>query len=377
MTYTFATPTATPHPAAHLPLLTPADVPDTVLMQTLYKALSMRRAGGSATEAQFVAWLANRLPVTMIDEAGNIHVDRRTAPEHRTMFTSHTDTVHHEGGANAIRLDTTGNTVWRADAGACLGADDGAGVALMMHMLDAGVPGYFVFFRQEESGGVGSQWLADNYTAIMGDGIDRCVSLDRAGYADVITAQGGSRCCSDDFAFALADALTTEDLTLAYSPSDRGVFTDSANLTDCIPECTNVSISYKAQHGDHEMQDVTFLQALAAQLCLVPWDTLPTKRDPSARLPKADRLWDKWLPKAPEVASLDDALFDASNGSTWDLHEIVATHLLPDNPGLAYTHIKPSLLTTEDYAYYVEQIDTRAMTDYEVLDELVEHLYTE
>ena len=55
--------------------LTGADVPNTPLMHCLYKALSMRRASGSRTEAEFVGWLCNRLPVTMIDEAGNIHID--------------------------------------------------------------------------------------------------------------------------------------------------------------------------------------------------------------------------------------------------------------------------------------------------------------
>lgn len=268
---------------AHLPMLTAEDVPNTTLMRTLYRALGSMRRHGTKAEARFVAWLCNRLPVTMIDGAGNIHVDLRTQPHHRTMFTSHTDTVHDTGGPNGIRLDTTDpkRVLWRADEGDCLGADDGAGVALMVHMIEAGVPGLYVFFRGEEVGGIGSSWMDKHFNSVLKD-IDRCISLDRADQNDVITHQGIGRCCSDAFASALAAALTTDDLTLAYLPDNTGVFTDSANLVDHIPECTNLSVGYKHQHGDGEYQDVTFLQRLADQLCLVPWDDLPTERDPKA-----------------------------------------------------------------------------------------------
>jgi hypothetical protein len=265
----------------HLPMLTDMDVPSTTLMQTLHRMVRTRRAGDSMAEARCVAWLANRLPVTMIDAAGNLHVDMRQGPQHRTMFTCHTDTVHRQGGPNNIRLDTSNplSVKWRADEGHCLGADDGAGIALIMHMIDHGVPGYYMFFRGEESGGVGSQWLAKYMPHALKD-VDRCISFDRADYADVITHQAGGRCCSDEFADALAQALTADDLSLVYMPDSTGVFTDSANLTDIIPECTNLSVGYKHQHGDGEWQDVTFLQALASALVNVRWDDLPVRREP-------------------------------------------------------------------------------------------------
>ena len=323
---------------AHLPMLTSSDVPDTPLMRTLYKALRLRRSHETMTEARFVAWLCQTLPVTMIDGAGNIHVDLRTAPEHRTMFTAHTDTVHSNGGDNHIRLDSSdpARVLWRADTGACLGADDGAGIALMVHMIAAQVPGLYVFFRAEECGGLGSTYMADHFSNCL-KSIDRCISFDRADQCDVITHQAGGRCCSDTFAQALADRLTTQDLTLAYFPNDGGVFTDSANLTGHIAECTNLSVGYKHQHGDGEYQDVTFLQRLADQLVLVPWDTLPTDRDPKAaytdytRTPYYDSAWSngydsaKWtdVPSRNDVDAdvqyLADCLWDAAWGKYADL----------------------------------------------------------
>lgn len=258
-----------------LPRLDIATVPSTTLMRTLSHALTLRRDHGSATEAGFVAWLASRLPVTMIDGAGNLHVDLRTDPAHRTMFTAHTDAVHGGGGTNTVRVD---GIFWRADEGAALGADDGAGVALLCHMIEAVVPGYYVFFRGEEYGGIGSKWLAEGMPGLFKT-IDRAIAFDRAGYSDVITHQSGGRCCSDKFADALAAALTTEDNW--YLPDSTGVYTDTAEFTKLVSECTNISVGYANQHGDREELNIRFLVKLAVQLVLIQWDSLPAERDPT------------------------------------------------------------------------------------------------
>lgn len=265
---------------SHLPLLD-KDSFDTTLMRTLATACSYKRDYGTRTEASFVGWLANRLPVSLIDAAGNLHVDLRTAPNHRTCFTCHTDTVHVGGGANAVRVD---GKFWRAD-GDPLGADDGAGVALLCHMIEAKVPGYYVFFRGEECGGIGSKWLASSMPAMFAT-IDRAIAFDRADYYDVITHQSGGRCCSDEFAEALASLLSTSQDW--FIPCDTGVYTDTAELTGLVPECTNVSVGYKHQHGEREELDVEFLQRLADIVVSVDWDGLPTKRDPKA---KDDERW--------------------------------------------------------------------------------------
>lgn len=362
----------------HLPMLTDMDVPGTLLMQTLYKALRMRRASGSQTEAQFVAWLANRLPVSMIDEAGNIHVDLRRSEMDATMFTAHTDTVHREGGVNAIRIDRTDpkKILWRADEGACLGADDGAGIALMHHMISEGVAGYYIFFRGEECGGIGSKWLARHMPTLLAK-FDACVSFDRADYADVVTHQWNGRCCSDKYADALAAALSTE--TEWFMPDITGVFTDSANMQDDIPECTNLSVGYKNQHGDGEWQDVTFLAKLADNLVKVPWNSLPIERDPleveyvGKNVPLSG--WAKQY--APVEDDLMDALADAQQGKYHMLRGLVAAHLLPDTPEDALKYVDPSRLTTENYAHYEHELALLNMIDAEVLDELVEYLYTE
>ncbi len=373
--------TETTNAASALPLLTAKDVPNNTLMKTLYHACSLRRAAGSVTEGQFVAWLCKRLPVTLIDEAGNIHVDTRKGPQHRTMFTSHTDTVHRDGGDNPIRLDTSNPkaVVWRASSGSCLGADDGAGVALMVHMIEAGVPGLFVFFRGEEVGGVGSSWLADNMPQAL-DGIDRCISLDRAGYGDVITHQAGERCCSDAFADALAGAITTDDFTLAFLPDSTGVFTDSANLTRIVAECTNLSVGYAAQHGDGEWQDVTFLQRLVERLVTVSWDALPVERklfEVEKNGKKIQGWWGSTQCSQPDWQDpfddfLTDALYAAADGNCTELRDSIAEHLMPEDPSQALPHIRVANVHSALLEAYADGLAAGEYDTYQILDILAQ-----
>jgi hypothetical protein len=361
-----------------LPMLTAADVPDTALMRTLYRALSVARPHGSLAESRFVAWLCNRLPVTMIDGAGNIHVDLRRGPQHRTMFTSHTDTVHRKGGSNNIRLDISDPTAvkWRAGEGACLGADDGAGVALMVHMIHHKVPGLYVFFRGEECGGQGSSWLAKNMASCLKE-IDRCVSFDRAGYSDVITHQAMGRCCSDAFANALADAMTNEAMTTAYVPDDTGSFTDSANFTDDIAECTNLSVGYKHQHGDGEWTDVTYLPIMAEQLCVVQWDDLPVERKPGeqeylyggysfGRLTQS-RTRDKSKMSTVDL-TLMDALEAAEDGFRYDLKQVVAEWVHPEDPTVVMGQLDMSRCSDEEYGQYADALAEGDMMYEEILE---------
>jgi len=378
MTKTYTMPTAAklaplppPMPrtcAKNLPLRNPVP-PAGAFMYTLHTMLGAQRAHGSSGEmfafSQLVADNSHRN--FHIDGAGNLHVDARAGAS-RTLFTSHTDTCHRNSGnePNPVYEDRepSGDVIWRAAPGLCLGADDGAGVALMAGLLEHNVPGYYIFFRGEEQGGVGSSWLAENMPTLLGQ-FDRAIAFDRAGYSDVITHQGGSRCASDAFASALAAALTPDDFSMAYTPDSTGVYTDTAEFVDLIPECTNLSVGYKSQHGDGEWQNVSFLQRLVAQLLTVPWETLPTERDPSLQ----ENQWDRWSIKGIYATPLDHqtkldqweqrrytytgggyygqddlALFDAiddaiSGGSTNKVKRIVSEIVHPEEPDLVLKHM--------------------------------------
>lgn len=251
-----------------------------VLLNTLDTALSLKRGHGGETEAKFVAWLLKQVTPTMIDGGGNIHVELSSS---RTLFTAHTDTVHRLEGINSIRKT---ETHWFGNNDA-LGADDGCGIALMLHMIAAGVPGRYVFFRGEECGGIGSSWLAENMPELLSR-YDRAIAFDRAGLGDVITHQSGGRCCSDSFANALADALNQDGLM--YLPDATGVYTDTAEFTGLIPECTNLSVGYDHQHGPKEELNLLHFLLVAAVVTKIDWEALPTSRDPRVR----ESLYTKW-----------------------------------------------------------------------------------
>jgi hypothetical protein len=244
----------------------PDDVP-----QRLVELLRKKRPYQSDAEAELVNDLLRRYPDAWLDGFGNVHciIGDAEVPA-TTLFLSHTDTVHAEGGVQNLMIDENGELMSDAD---CLGADDGAGIYLMERMIAARTPGHYLFCRGEEVGAPGSVGAAT-----YGDwqGYQRCVAFDRAGATDVITHHAGVPCCSDVFAWALADALNAHGL--AYSPSAYGVFSDSHNFRRVIPECANLSVGYYHQHTPDETLDYKFLETLIGVCCRLDWARLPTQR---------------------------------------------------------------------------------------------------
>jgi hypothetical protein len=214
----------------------------------------------------------------------------------KTIFTSHTDTV---GGSRKTALSVR-NGVLR-NTGGVLGADDTAGCWIMRRMILAGVPGLYVFHDSEEKGGLGSRtWVDDNDDWLSS--YERCISFDRKGYDDVITYQSSGECCSEAFALALSSKLNALDTAFLYNPCDGGTFTDSANYTSTVSECTNLSVGYFNQHTGNESLDMYFCHQLMTACCKLDWESLPAKRDKTVVVSKYagvggyDRWgWDDWV----------------------------------------------------------------------------------
>lgn len=356
----------------------------TILYKTLARALSMKRKHKSEGEARLLDWLQANAPTQSSihrDTIGNLHIDTRVSPHNRTLFVAHVDTVHRDAGPNKIRKT---DTHWHAD-GAPLGADDGAGVAMLMHLLHAGVPAYYVFTVGEECGGIGATHLFEHDYALLSE-FDRAIAFDRRGVDSVITHQGYGRCCSDVFAEALAADLSA-DMTLMYSPDSTGVYTDTAEFVTVIPECTNISVGYDHEHSERESLDILHLVALAERCALIAWDNLPTDRDPTVVERKT--WWDDYNSwgggsEATSVTSsfgrghtfvdfglddddaawlreeLRDAIYDAMAGSTQWLVELMCESVWPEDPDQAMHFIDRKKLT--------EDLLTQALQDSGVYD---------
>ena len=347
-----------------------------ILCKTLSRAWSMKRPHGTRAVIEFTDWLHTHLPkrkhiAVSYDKVGNLHVDARLDDTNRTLFVAHVDTVHRETGANKIRK-TQGK--WYAD-GAPLGADDGAGCAMLMHMLHAGVPAYYIFTQGEEKGGIGAKYLADHSPELLAC-FDRAIAFDRRGIDSVITHQGWGRCCSDEFADALSGELCADGV-LMYLGDDTGVYTDTAEFVDIIPECTNISVGYDNEHSDRETLDIFHFTALAAAAVKIKWDALPVGRDPTVieKLPLMDwksyysttslTSWDgKWSDASAygytENDMLEDALRDALRGMYHDLLDMIAEAAYPEDPMMALKFLNKRMLTDE--------VLERAMDDCAVYD---------
>jgi hypothetical protein len=277
-----------------------------------------------------------------MDEHGNYFCK---IGESRTIFASHLDTVSkvHEPVTHVL----DGFTI-KTDGTTTLGADDKAGVAVLTWMMKNKIPGLYYFFIGEEVGCIGSSAAAKS-----GDfkDYDRIISFDRKATTSIITHQSWSRCCSDAFADAFCDELNKSGLS--YVKDDGGVYTDSAEFVDLIPECTNVSVGYYKEHTFNESQDIEHLVKLADACLKVDWENLPTKRDPNVYEAKEyKKSTDNW-----------GGIYSGSRFDEWDDEEeedwhgsrrIVGTY--PAN-STGWSRTGTTSSNTKKYDYYDDWLD--------------------
>ncbi len=236
----------------------------------LLDMLQYKRPAGSKSERKFINRFIRPLGVYQ-DAIGNLIkaipcADGTASP---VLWSSHTDTVHRHGGRQSL---TIVNDIAKAPASDCLGADCTTGVWLMVNMIARGIPGLYVFHRMEEVGGIGSSHIAKETPELLA-GINYAIAFDRYGTTSVITHQG-SRCCSNAFADSLIDQLGAKH----WQRDDGGTFTDTANYTDLIAECTNISVGYYNQHRSSETQDIGFALDLLETICDLDHATLVCER---------------------------------------------------------------------------------------------------
>ena len=238
-------------------------------MKKLLEMLTYRRPAGSPTERAFIEryimpfkpkMLAQNLVVVVPGDPG-------------TLFSCHTDTMHRDHAMQKVVFDENLGIAWKDDEEP-LGADNTAGVWLLLEMLEAGVPGTYVFHFGEEKGCLGSKQMAKDHAKWL-QGFERAIAFDRRGTNSVITHQMGDRTCSDTFGHALASALGG-----SYECDRTGLYTDTSCYAHLIPECTNVSVGYEHEHGPMESLDIEHLLWLRDVVLGVNWSSLPTIRAP-------------------------------------------------------------------------------------------------
>lgn len=282
-------------------------------IRTLLDMLAYRRPAGSKTERRFIREYLEPLGVQR-DAFGNLTKRIGNAP---ILWSSHTDTVHKQGGIQAVKVTQGWVKLAKSSPSNCLGADCTAGVWLMREMIQAGIPGLYVFHREEECGGLGSGFIADTTPQLL-DGIQAAIAFDRRGATSIITHQWGGRCASDAFANSLGEALG-----IAYQLDDGGTFTDTANYTHIVPECCNVSVGFYDEHTARESLNLRHVIALRDALLKLDTGKLVIERNPS--------VVDRWEHVKPGIGAGDWSSYsfnDNDNGTPLSLVEMVKRYPL-------------------------------------------------
>ena len=255
------------------------------------------------TETQLVSFLPKG---SFKDTHGNYYYK---IGDSRTAFTCHLDTacktqtiVNHKIDKNIISTD--GKSI--------LGADDKAGMTVLLYMIEKNVPGLYCFFIGEEVGCIGSGKACYDHQFTE---YDRMVSFDRRGTKSVITFQSSKRCCSDEFANELASRINKFGLSM--ESDNTGVYTDSAEFTDVIPECTNISVGYYKEHTTFEHQDIEHLIKLCIAVTKINWETLPVQRD-KTKVEYKSYSYGSYSSKGWSSHDYDTKKQDKSSYSTYD-----------------------------------------------------------
>lgn len=256
--------------------------------ERLYRILSLNRAHGFDGVEHLIRHELRGYDFTGVysPEGAKLAIACSTDFNSRTLFVAHLDTAEQWDGrlTRPVLLDDNTNTLM-SDGEHVLGADDGAGIAILLHMIDNGVPGTYLFTHGEERGGIGAKGVAKHHAGFL-SGFDRAIAFDRRGTGSVITHQAMGRCCSDNFAEALSTAL--DDASYSMFPDSTGVYTDTAEFTDVIGECTNISVGYQSEHSTKETLDMDFIEHLSAKVLTVEWESLPAARNPGEVDPEDD-----------------------------------------------------------------------------------------
>lgn len=227
------------------------------------------------TEEELFPILFNTVDGLQKDEFGNLFIK---IGDSDVMFTSHLDTAT---SANTPVNHVFDGDIIKTDGKSILGADDKAGVTIMLYMIKNNIPGLYYFFLGEEVGCIGSKKVAEVQRKEKIEGVNKVISFDRRGTNSVITYQSSKRCCSDNFGKTLSAQLNQADVDFKYENDPTGILTDSVQFISIYPECTNISVGYQSEHTFSETQNIKHLEKLAEACLKVDWNSLPVERDPS------------------------------------------------------------------------------------------------
>lgn len=224
---------------------------------------SYRRPAFSYSEEEFIdkyIYVPNKK--SYYDGYGNVIIDTVSNPS--TIFSAHTDTVDYMDGKRDCVVYDEDFSILHTNKQEILGADDCAGVYILLEMIKENIPGRYIFHREEESGAKGAHWIIENTPEIFHN-ISSAIAFDRAGDKDIITSMVTGVTASEDFSKILSEELD------GGHESARGTFTDTAFYIGHIKNCTNISVGYYDQHSQNEFLDLAYFDWLVERVKAMNW----------------------------------------------------------------------------------------------------------
>lgn len=213
----------------------------------LWNLLSTHRGNGSKglQKAMDKIWyLAPEHSVKKFDFQGDLWIDNRQ-DKSKTLFCAHVDTVEARGKEGTFKIEITEKGIVRSvGRKEIMGVDDGAGVAMLVSLLQANVPGMYLFTHGEECGG--NPMRGSILDPLAREPYDRCIAFDRRGDEDIVADQASGILASEAFVTELAIRLNMGHKWAI------GSYTDSSEFKGKIKEIVNVSIGYDANHSAYK-----------------------------------------------------------------------------------------------------------------------------
>ena len=250
----------------------------------LLSILTYRRQHDSKGELAFINKYFKGFKTLTNDDGevlAYIHENHNKKAKTNILWSAHIDTMHHKNPdeiTQEVFIDSF-NTAFVDHTSDCLGADDGAGVFLLLEMIDANVEGTYIFHRGEERGCWGSSQIAELHADYLKQ-FTHAIAFDRRGTTSIITHQRSDRCASDEVGKALIKLFGK-----GFELDPTGVYTDTAEYTHLVGECLNISIGYQSEHTSAETLDTNHVLRMRDTILAYDWtrQTLPSVRKPEPR----------------------------------------------------------------------------------------------
>ena len=295
--------------------------------------------------------ITHLLPDCFVDPCGNYWY--QVGENSTSLFCCHLDTVgsnpeftepfYRDGFIYSLAFNPSPS---------CLGGDDRCGILCLLAMINANVPGTYLFHVGEEKGTIGADYIAKQYDLSQ---FKRAIEFDRRGTTSVITCMMGfAKVCSDEFSNELC-----KQLGLGFKADDTGLFTDVFSYNELIPEITNLSVGYYHEHSCNEKINIDWLiDEFIPALYGVDWDNLPVVRDPAAdNAVNSMSSWDTYLSRGSNSHTHNENSrgINRNYGYTWDKNDLNKDSFELDDDGNLKYNDSDSIANDESLSVFDEK----------------------